>query len=110
MNMTGRILAAFAALALGAALTVGPEQALAYKRQSTVTGAHGKQATTNVEANRTATGYQRSSTTTGPNNKSVSSQSSGSWDSSTKTWTKDKSVTGPNGQTKSWDKQTPVTK
>lgn len=99
-------------LALTAALLVGglSSDALAYKRQSTVTGANGKTATQEVNANRTATGYERSSTTTGPGGKSASTESSGNYDKATNTWTKDKSVTGPGGKSKSWQKSTTITK
>jgi len=83
--------------------------AMAYERKSSVTGAGGKTASTDVTATKTADGYQRSATATGPGGKTASSQSSGTWDPATKTWTKDKSVTGPNGQTKSWEKKKTVT-
>lgn len=99
-------------LALAAALLVGglASDALAYKRQSTVMGAGGKTATQEVNANRTATGYERSASTTGPGGKTTSTESSGNYDKTTNTWTKDKSVTGPGGKTKSWQKSTTITK
>lgn len=97
---------ALAALVLGGLST----DALAYKRQSSVTGAGGKTATKEVNANRTAKGYERSSSASGPGGKTASTQSSGSYDKETNTWTKDKSATGPGGKTKSWQKSTTVTK
>lgn len=112
MNVVTRGTFALSSLALAAALLLGglSSDALAFKRQSTVTGAGGKTATQEVNANRTATGYERSSSTTGPGGKSASSESSGNYDKATNTWTKDKSVTGPGGKTKSWQKSTTVTK
>lgn len=83
--------------------------AIAYERTSSVT-AGGKTASKTVNAAKTDEGYTRSATTTGPNDKAVTKQSSGSWDSSTKTWTKNKAVTGPKGQSKSWEKETSVSK
>lgn len=96
-------------LCLGITLAFGGE-AHAYKRKSSVSGSGGRTVTQDVNANRTSTGYNRSSTTTGPGGKSATSQSSGNWDSSTNTWTKDKAVTGPGGKSKSWQKSTTVTK
>lgn len=112
MNLVTRGTFTLSSLALAAALLAGglSSDALAYKRQSTVTGAGGKTATQEVNANRTATGYERSSTTTGPGGKSASTESSGNYDKATNTWTKDKAVTGPGGKTKSWQKSTTVTK
>ncbi len=92
------------------AFVFGGSSAWAFKRKSTVSGPGGKSATQEVDANRTPTGYNRSSTTTGPNDKSVNTQSQGTWNASTKTWTKQKSATGPKGQTKSYQKATTVTK
>ncbi|WP_243311152.1 hypothetical protein [Fundidesulfovibrio agrisoli] len=110
MNVSHRAFAALSALAVAAALILGGAGASqAYERNTTVTGSGGKAVTKRVTGSKTADGYTRSATTTGPNGKSVEKDSSGSWDSSTKTWTKDKSVTGPGGQTKSWRKQTTVT-
>lgn len=99
-------------LALSAMLALGGlcGDAYAYKRKSSVTGPGGKSATQDVTATKSGKGYNRSSTTTGPGGKSASTQSSGSYDSSTQTWTKDKSVTGPQGQTKSWEKSTTISK
>lgn len=99
-------------LVLAAALVMGglSGEAKAFKRKTSVTGSQGRSASQEVNANRTGTGYARSSTTTGPRGKSTSSQSSGSWDKSTNTWNKNKSVTGPNGQTESWEKSTTITK
>lgn len=112
MRLVTRGIYALSSLALAAALLVGclSSDALAYKRQSTVTGAGGKTATQEVNANRTATGYERTSTTTGPGGKSTSTESTGNYDKSTNTWTKDKSVTGPGGKSKSWQKSTTITK
>jgi len=112
MNLAKRGLSALFSLPLAVALLAGglSSDAQAYKRQSTVTGAGGNTATREVNANRTATGYERSSTTTGSGGKSASSESSGNYDKSTNTWTKDKSVTGPGGKTNSWQKSTTVTK
>lgn len=112
MNLVTRGTYFLSSLALAAALFASglSSDALAYKRQSSVTGAGGKTATQEVNANRTATGYERTSTSTGPGGKSTSTQSSGKYDKSTNTWTKDKSVTGPGGKTKSWQKSTTVTK
>lgn len=112
MKLVMRGLFPISSLALAAALLVGglSSDALAYKRKSTVTGAGGKTATQEVDANRTATGYERSATTTGPGGKSASTESSGNYDKATNTWTKDKSVTGPGGKSKSWQKSTTITK
>lgn len=109
MNSFIRSMLTIAGFALCASLLLAPD-AMAYKRKSSVAGQGGRSVTQEVDANRTATGYNRSTSTTGPNNKSVSTQSSGNWDKSTNTWTKDKAVTGPQGQTKSWEKSTTVTK
>lgn len=112
MHLAKRGILSLSSLALAAVLLTGglSADALAYKRQSTVTGAGGKSATQEVNVNRTATGYESSSTTTGSGGKSVTSQSSGNYDKATNTWTKDKSVTGPGGKTKSWQKSTTITK
>ncbi|GFK92264.1 hypothetical protein NNJEOMEG_00086 [Fundidesulfovibrio magnetotacticus] len=109
MKRVMKSLAATALLLLSIAVLSGGD-AWAYKRKSSVTGQGGRSVTQDVNANRTATGYQRSSTTTGPRDNSVQTQSSGNWDSNTNTWTKDKSVTGPGGTSKSWEKSTTVTK
>jgi len=109
MNCFLRSMLKVAGFALCASLLLAPD-AMAYKRKSSVAGQGGRSVTQEVDANRTATGYNRSSTTTGPNDKSVNTQSSGNWDKNTNTWTKDKAVTGPQGQTKTWQKSTTVTK
>lgn len=102
--------AVFGILVAGTLILGGMDSAWAYKRKSSVSGPGGKSATQEVNANRTSTGYNRSSTTTGPNDKSVNTQSQGTWDASTKTWTKQKSATGPKGQTKSYQKDTTISK
>jgi hypothetical protein len=101
-----------AILALSAMVALGGlcGDALAYKRKSGVTGPGGNTATQEVTATKSGKGYSRSSTTTGPKDNSVQTQSQGSYDSTTNTWTKDKSVTGPKGKSKSWEKSTTVTK
>ncbi|MFP5239202.1 MAG: hypothetical protein ACLGQW_05160 [Acidobacteriota bacterium] len=110
MKLSHRAFAALSSLAVAAALILGGAGASqAYERNTTVTGSGGKAVTKRVTGSRTDNGYTRSATTTGPGGKSVEKDATGSWDSSTKTWTKDKSVTGPNGQTRSWRKQTTVT-
>lgn len=107
-----RVTSVLSALAVCSLLILGPMpgNANAFERRSSVTGAKGRTATQDVNAGRTATGYQRSSATTGPGGKSVDTQASGSWNSSTKTWSKDKSVTGPKGRSKSWQKSTTISK
>jgi len=108
MNMSHRAVAVLLALAVAAGLTLGGAGvSSAYDRQTTVTSG-GRTASKTVTGARTGSGYTRSATTTGPNGKSMESQSSGNWDASTKTWTKQKSVTGPKGQSKSWQKETTV--
>ncbi|MFP5221577.1 MAG: hypothetical protein ACLGSA_04750 [Acidobacteriota bacterium] len=116
MNFAKRSIFPFSSLAmplaLAAVLLTGglSSDALAFKRQSTVTGSGGKTATHEVNANRTSTGYERSSTTTGPNGNTTSTESSGNFDKATNTWTKNKTVTGPGGKSKSWQKSTTITK
>jgi len=97
----------FSVLVLGLAFE---GDALAYKRSSKVSGPGGRSATQDVNASRTATGYNRSSTTTGPRNKSVNTNTTGNWDASTKTWSKDKTVTGPGGQSQTIQKDTTISK
>lgn len=98
---------AFSVLMLGLAFE---GDALAYKRSSRVTGPGGRTATQDVNASRTATGYNRSSTTTGPRNRTMNTNTTGSWDASTKTWSKDKTVTGPGGQSQTIQKDTTISK
>ncbi|GAB6038830.1 hypothetical protein JCM15519_33890 [Fundidesulfovibrio butyratiphilus] len=98
---------AFSVLMLGLAFE---GDALAYKRSTRVTGPGGRSASQDVSASRTATGYNRSATSTGPRNRTVNTNTTGSWDASTKTWSKDKTVTGPGGQSQTIQKDTTISK
>lgn len=68
-------------------------------RDVTRTGPGGKTATTHDELQRTDGGYTRQTTHTGPNGGVTARDVTGSYDPATKSWTKDASVTRPDGST-----------
>ena len=68
-------------------------------RDVTRTGPGGKTATTHDELHRTDGGYTRETTHTGPNGGVTTIQGEGQWDPETKTWTREKLVTRPDGST-----------
>jgi hypothetical protein len=81
-------------------------------RDVTRTGPDGKTSTTHDEVHKTDGGYTRETTHTGPNGGVTTVQGQGTWDPATKTWTREKVVTRPNGSTSTTDvtrKVTPVT-
>ena len=67
-------------------------------RDVTRTGPEGKTSTTHDELHRTANGYTRTATHTGPKG-TTTVQGQGTWDPATKTWTRENVVTHPNGST-----------
>ena len=72
-----------------------------WTRDTVHTGPNGKQSTTHVDGQKTDNGYTREATHTGPNGGVTTSQGQGTWDPATKTWTRDRVVTHPNGSTSS---------
>jgi hypothetical protein len=67
-----------------------------YTRDTLHTGPGGKQSTTHVEGQRTDGGYTKTTTHTGPKG-TTTTLSEGNWDPETKTWTREKVVTRPDG-------------
>ena len=68
-------------------------------RDVTRTGPAGQTATTHDELHRTDDGYTRETTHTGPNGGVTTRDASGAYDPETKTWTREKLVTRPDGST-----------
>ena len=77
-------------------------------RDVTRTGPDGKTATTHDEVQRTEGGYTRQTTHTGPNGGVTTRDATGSYDPETKTWTREKVVTRPDGSTVKTDVTTKV--
>jgi hypothetical protein len=69
-----------------------------WTRDATTTRSDGSTATSHSERTRTEDGYQRSATHTGPQG-TTSVEGQGTWDPETKTWTREKLVTRPDGST-----------
>lgn len=69
-----------------------------WTRDATITRPDGSTATSHSERTRTEDGYQRSATHTGPQG-TTSVEGQGTWDPETKTWTREKLVTRPDGST-----------
>jgi len=78
-------------------------------RDVTRTGPGGKTSTTHDEVHRTDTGYSRETTHTGPNGGVTTRNATGSYDPATKTWTREKLVTRPDGSTSKTEVTTQVT-
>ena len=78
-------------------------------RDVTRTGPDGKTATTHDELHRTEGGYTRETTHTGPNGGVTTRSATGAYDPATKTWTREKVVTRPDGSTSKTEVTTQVT-
>ena len=81
-----------------------------WSRDTVHTGPGGKQATTHVEAAKTEDGHVRDATHTGPQGGVTTVEGQGTWDPATKTWTREKVVTRPNGSTSKIDVSKQVTR
>lgn len=79
-----------------------------WTHDATTTRPDGFTATSHSERTRTEDGYQRSATHTGPQG-TTSVEGQGTWDPETKTWTREKVVTRPDGSTSKTDVTTQVT-
>ena len=102
----------FCLLAVGA--SAEPRHPRAHKdgqwtRDTVHTGPNGKQSTTHVEGAKTGNSYTKTTTHTGPNGGVTTTQGQGTWDPKTKTWTRDRVVTHPNGSTSSTEVTRTVT-
>ena len=73
------------------------------------TGPGGKTATTHDELHRTENGYTRATRHTGPNGGVTTRSANGTYDPETKTWTRQKVVTRPDGSTAKTDVTTKIT-
>jgi hypothetical protein len=69
-----------------------------WSKDVTRTNPNGSMATTHVEGQRTDSGYTKTITHTGPKG-TTTVEGEGNWDPETKTWTREKVVTHPNGTT-----------
>ncbi|HOC38242.1 MAG TPA: hypothetical protein PKJ77_03085 [Thermodesulfobacteriota bacterium] len=87
-----------------AAGTWDPETKTLYKG-TTVTGPDGKAVTTYSEGTKTEDGYARKSMATGPDGQTSTRSAAGTWDPTTRTWTKDAVTTAPDGTTVTQQKQ-----
>jgi hypothetical protein len=79
-----------------------------FTRDATTTRPDGSTATSHTEGARTDGGYQQTTTHTGPKG-TTTVQGEGQWDPKTKTWTREKVVTRPDGSTATTEVTTQVT-
>jgi len=82
--------------ALCSLLILFAAEASAFERSVSRTRANGQTSTKSVTANRTANGYTRDTTVTGPQGNTATRSAQGTWDPSTKTWTKTVTTNGGN--------------
>lgn len=74
------------------------DQATAFQRQVTRSGANGNSATRTNTVNRTDQGYQRDIVRQGPQGYSTSKSTQGQWDADSGTWSRQTTATNANGQ------------
>ncbi len=79
-----------------------------WTHDATTTRPDGSTATSHGERTRTEDGYQRTTTHTGPQG-TTTVEGQGTWDPATKTWTREKVVTRPDGSTSKTEVTTQVT-
>ena len=79
-----------------------------WTHDATTTRPDGSTATSHGERTRTEDGYQRTTTHTGPQG-TTTVEGQGTWDPATKTWTREKVVTRPDGSTSKAEVTTQVT-
>lgn len=80
-----------------------------WTKDVTRTNPNGSTATTHVDGQRTDDGYTKTSTHTGPQGGVTTRSATGAYDPDTKTWTREKVVTRPDGSTAKTDVTTKVT-
>jgi hypothetical protein len=73
---------------------VWDQQAGTWNKSVTTTGPDGQSAQRSSTATRTEDGYTRNSTVTGPQGNTATRQTQGYWDPETKTWVKSVTLTG----------------
>jgi hypothetical protein len=72
-----------------------------WTRGTSAAGPQGRNAASSGSVTRTDSGFDGSQTRTGPQGNTVSREDQGSWDADTKTWTREYTTTGPEGETAS---------
>ncbi|MEL7535861.1 MAG: hypothetical protein AAFM91_02250 [Pseudomonadota bacterium] len=70
-----------------------------WQRNAVTVGRDGETRAVDVETQRTDDGYERDVTRTGADGRTSQRRARGRWDPETRTWTRDATITGPDGET-----------